>query len=129
MAEKKPAAGGGTIEQLVGRIFASRDYAHLRHWATGSYSEHVALGEFYDGIVDDIDEIVEVFQGAFDLIGEVPRLPLTKGLDAVQHLRAEAEWIHMNREPIARDCCAIENLIDGVLASYYKTIYKLRFLD
>ena len=57
------------IEEFVSRSFALRDAAHLAHWATRSYSEHVALGEFYDGLLDKVDTIVEAYQGCFGLIG------------------------------------------------------------
>lgn len=51
------------IEQLVSRVFSTRNAAHLRHWSTQSYAEHVALGDFYDGVIDALDALVEARQG------------------------------------------------------------------
>lgn len=39
------------IEQLVSKVFAARNAAHLAHWSTGSYAQHVVLGDFYDGVI------------------------------------------------------------------------------
>ena len=46
------------IEDLVSRAFAIRNAAHLAHWATKSFSEHMALGSFYDEVIEKIDGIV-----------------------------------------------------------------------
>ena len=62
------------INVLVARVFAARNLAHLEHWKTKSYAQHMALNSFYDDVVDDIDSIVETYQGAFGLI-KVPMLP------------------------------------------------------
>ena len=51
------------IEELVSRVFAIRNAAHLAHWASQSYSEHKALGKFYDGVIDKVDAIIETYQG------------------------------------------------------------------
>ena len=56
------------IEQLVAKTFASRNAAHLQHWRTSSFSEHMALNEFYDEIIELVDNLVEAYQGAFGLI-------------------------------------------------------------
>ena len=57
------------IEELVARVFALRNAAHLEHWATNSFSKHMALGSFYDDIIDKTDKLVEaVGSGKFDLV-------------------------------------------------------------
>lgn len=117
------------IEQLVSRVFYTRNAAHLAHWKTKSYAEHTALGAFYDGLVDNIDAIVEAYQGFFDLIAMVP--PRTGELlpkDIVSHISDECDWINANRSKIAEDTPAIENNIDTLSALYMSTLYKLRNL-
>ena len=34
------------IHECVSRAFATRNDAHIAHWNTKSYAEHVALGDF-----------------------------------------------------------------------------------
>ena len=38
------------IEDLIARVFCTRNCAHLAHWASDSYAEHEALGSFYENI-------------------------------------------------------------------------------
>lgn len=117
------------IEQLVSRVFYTRDAAHLAHWRTKSFAQHEALGEFYGTIVGDLDAIVEAFQGCFDLIAKVPPRPGPREVDdMVQHLMEEVEWIDENRERISKDFSAIENLVDTLSATYLSALYKLRNL-
>ena len=116
------------LDQLIQRVFVTRNMAHLAHWKTKSYSQHMALGDFYDGIVDGIDKIVEAHQGVFGLV-EVDSIPAAKGGDIIKHLQSECVWIAQNREKIAQNVAAIENLIDGLSETYMTTIYKLKNLS
>lgn len=116
------------IEELVTKVFATRNAIHTGHWKTKSYAEHVALGDFYDGLIDKIDSIVEMYQGAFDLIGNIDSEPVV-GKDLIRHITEEAKWINDNRETISGDICAIENALDDLAGLYFHTLYKLRFLS
>lgn len=111
------------IEELVSRVFATRNALHLKHWATTSYAAHVALGELYDGIIDKLDNIVEVYQGAVDIIGDVK--PATVKGELVDHLRDEADWIETNMEEISAGTKAVENALQDLTGLYYTAIYKL----
>lgn len=120
------------IEQLVSRVFYTRNAAHLQHWKVtgpGSFSQHMALGSFYDDIIEKLDSIVEAYQGYFDLIAMVP--PKTGPLlpkDIVVAISDDCDWIMENREEIAKNNPTVENLIDDLLSTYMSTLYKLRNL-
>lgn len=120
------------IEQLVGKVFYDRDAAHLQHWKVkgpGSYAQHAALGAFYDTVIGQVDSIVEAYQGYFDLIAMVPPTPGNRlPSDIIEHLSETCDWIDENREKIAKDNSAIENLIDTLSETYMSTLYKLRNL-
>jgi hypothetical protein len=115
------------IEQLISRVFYARNVAHFEHWRTESYSEHKALGKFYDNIIDAIDKLVEAYQGAFSLIGNIPAPKVTEP-DVLKLLEADAEWIEGHHEDICKGNRAVGNLVDGVTDTYLTTIYKLRNL-
>jgi hypothetical protein len=115
------------IEQLISRVFYARNVAHFEHWRTESYSEHKALGKFYDNIIDAIDKLVEAYQGAFSLIGNIPAPKVTEP-DVLKLLEADAEWIEEHHEDICKGNRAVANLVDGVTEVYLTTIYKLRNL-
>ena len=118
------------IEQLISRVFYARNVAHFEHWratGTGSYAKHKALGKFYDDVIDAIDSLVEAYQGAFNLIGNIPA-PKTASGDVLKLLEGDADWIEENHEAICQGNRAVANLIDGVTEVYLSTIYKLRNL-
>lgn len=115
------------IEELVGRVFATRNAAHLAHWkatGVGSYARHIALGDFYDGLIDKVDTIVEMCQGVHGIIGNVRVPPMPTG-EITEHISSEAEWIAKNRESISDDVDAINNVIDDLVGLYLTTHYKL----
>jgi len=118
------------IEQLISRVFYARNLAHFSHWRAkgeGSFAKHMALGEFYDNVIDAIDKLVEVYQGAFDLIGAIP-VPGEMEKDILKCLESDAEWIEKNHEKICKNNRAVGNLIDSVTEVYLTTVYKLRNL-
>lgn len=118
------------IEELVSRVFYARNVAHFEHWqanGVGAYARHKALGEFYEDVIDVLDSLVEAYQGAFELIGSVPKTP-TKATDILLILMEDADWIEKNHEAICKGNRAIANLVDGVTDKYLSTIYKLRNL-
>lgn len=116
------------IETLAGRVFGTRNAVHLAHWATKSYAQHVALGGFYDALPGKIDAIVEAYQGAFGLIGDVQAAVVARD-GVIEHIMTEAKWITENRDAIAGGVPAIENLLDDLVGSYLSTYYKLRNLS
>lgn len=118
------------IEQLIARVFYARNLAHFEHWRAkgdGSFAKHMALGEFYDGVIDALDALVEAYQGAFELIGNIP-VPDTTASDVLKLLEADADWIEDHHEKVCKGNRAVANLIDGVTGQYLSTIYKLRNL-
>ena len=118
------------IEQLIARVFYARNVAHFEHWratGTGSYAKHQALGSFYDDVIDAIDSLVEAYQGAFELIGNIPAPEVAKG-DVLKVLEADATWIEENHESVCQGNRAVANLLDTVTGVYLSTIYKLRNL-
>lgn len=118
------------IEQLISRVFYARNVAHFEHWratGTGSYAKHQALGSFYEEVIEAVDDLVEAYQGAFELIGSIPAPAAPKG-DVLKLLEADAAWIEENHEDICQGNRAVANLIDSLTGVYLSTIYKLRNL-
>ena len=117
------------IEELVGRVFATRNAVHLAHWKTESYAQHQALGAFYDDLIDKIDAIVEMHQGAFGLIKKVAPPPMPTPDDILDHLTSEAEWIEEHIDELSGGVKAIDNVLQDLSGAYYTTIYKLTHLQ
>lgn len=115
------------INELVGRVFATRDLTHRAHWRTTSFSQHMALGTFYEALIEQIDAIVEAYQGFMTLV-EPEIIQSSDPADLVLWLKSEVEWIEANRDLISMGSNAIANLIDSLSGSYLSTIYKLERL-
>ena len=115
------------IEDLISRVFHSRNLAHWNHWRTKSYAQHKALGHFYDDVIEALDDIVEAYQGAFELVSTIPAPDKTDN-DILKHLETEAAWIEENHEGICKGNRAIANQIEALSGVYLSTVYKLRNL-
>ena len=118
------------IEELIARVFYARNLAHFEHWraeGVGGYARHIALGEFYDKVIDALDSLVEAYQGAFELIGIIPPTK-SKATEILLLLIEDSDWIEKNHEKICKGNRAVANLVDGVTDVYLSTIYKLRNL-
>lgn len=108
------------------RCFHARTNAHILHLKTQSYAQHVALNEFYDGIIPLADKFAESYIGAHGLIDEYNGRysPRSTSLAAVKEL---TDWIEKNRMEVCEHSTC-QNIIDEILALGYSTIYKLKFL-
>ena len=115
---------------IVAVLFTSRDQAHRAHLLTKSSAQHVALGEFYDAVVDLADSLAEVTMGTYGAFTEIPVEPPARGaIDAA--LEAHLNKIEDLRAAFGGKACdrPIENLLDEVGALFAQTLYKLRNLS
>ena len=61
--------------QLVAKCLAVRTAAHYAHFKSRSYARHVALGDFYDDLLDAVDEFAEVYMGVEGRLESFPSAP------------------------------------------------------
>jgi len=70
------------IEGAVQRLLQTRDQAHIFHWNTKSYAAHVALGSFYDSLLDSIDSFFENYKGKYpEVFSRKSKIPLSVNSD------------------------------------------------
>jgi chloramphenicol O-acetyltransferase len=118
-----------SCEKFIGKLFLARDVAHSVHLSTRSYAKHMALRSFYGDIVGLADQFAEAYQGKHGLIGPIVRMTTPKSDNIIKFLQDQAEDLEKTRyEVVERDCTPLQNLIDEILALYYSTTYKLKFL-
>jgi len=117
------------IEPLIARVFYTRNIAHVTHWRSQSFSQHMSLGEFYDEVIEKLDSFVESYQGRFELIsGNIPAPAIVPGLDIIAQLQSDADFIQANRMELSQGVDALGNLLDDLSDTYLHTIYKLKNL-
>ena len=114
---------------FVGMLFLARDVTHSVHLNTRSYAKHVALQGFYDEIVELADGFAEAYQGRHGLIGPISLMSAKKTTNVVEFLQDQLEEIEKCRYEVCdKTDTPLQNLIDGIVELYLKTVYKLRFL-
>lgn len=117
------------MEKLMSLLFFCRDLAHKEHLRTRSYSQHMALNEFYDEIVELADGLAEAYQGKHGLLGEIPTMTNNPKGDIVEVMRNQVKWIEMNRYKVCKENdAALQALVDPIITLFYSTIYKLENL-
>lgn len=103
---------------------------HLLHWATNSFSEHSALGDFYNSLNDKADDFVEAYMGKYGQLKiegypEVYSLPKS---DCVAHLEELSDNVETIRKKLPQDT-ELQNLVDEIADLIDSTLYKIRFLQ
>jgi len=128
LKEKIKPAEQGLITDLIAKVFSTRDILHFAHWNTQKYSKHIAFQDLYDALVDSLDEIVEAYQGKYGLLTNLKTYAMSMPECVCTHVKEEAKWIEDNKDKIANGCPSVANIIDDLVAKYYKTVYKLENL-
>ena len=114
---------------FVGMLFLARDVTHSAHLNTRSYATHIALNEFYDGIIDLADKFAEAYQGKYGLIGPISLMSAKKTNNVVEFLEGQLEDLEQMRYKVVdKECTPLQNIIDEIFGLYYTTLYKLKFL-
>ena len=114
---------------FVGLLFLGRDVAHSVHLNTRSYAKHMALGTFYDEIIDHADAFAESYQGRYGLIGAITLSSAKKTSNIVEFLQGQLDDIEASRYEVCdKTDTSLQQLMDTIIELYLTTLYKLRFL-
>jgi uncharacterized protein YgfB (UPF0149 family) len=118
-----------TAADFVGTLFLARDVAHSVHLNTRSFSKHMALNAFYDGIIDHADAFAEAYQGRHGLIGPISLMTAKKTGNITEFLEDSlADIEKMRYEVCDKSDSSLQQLIDNIVELYLTTLYKLKFL-
>jgi DNA-binding ferritin-like protein len=119
------------MEELASILMHSRTQAHVFHLGVngpGAFSAHMALGTYYDEIVDLVDGLVESYQGKYGLIQFKPVINLDNNCDVSNIVKYFDKLIQivcaLRQAPNLADSF-IQNEIDNVMNLLYSTKYKL----
>lgn len=112
---------------ILAILFLSRDIAHREHLKTTSYAAHVALQEFYEGIIPLADQLAETYQGRYGAIKNIPYLKPEGEADVADELEFQLDEIeNLRQDAFDKTDTALQNLVDEIVAQYLQTLYKLR---
>jgi len=119
------------MDRIASMFFHSRTQAHVFHLrvkGTGAFAAHKALNEYYDGIVELIDDLVETYQGKNGLIEfkEVANIDNDASLEnIVKYFDNLCKFLAKERQDEKLQDSWIQNDLDNVASLLYSTKYKL----
>ncbi len=125
--------GAGSPASFFSKLFESREMAHIYHLQVngeqGSHAAHTALGEYYDGILDFIDTLIETYQGQYGIVDgyDVIDTNDTRTKEKIEYFEGLVEFVKHGRKAISAEDTHLQNIIDEVVALIYRTLYKLKF--
>lgn len=118
------ASSSSAASMLIATCFEARNKAHVWHLVTSTYATHVALQEFYEGIVDLTDAYAESYIGVYGKPGFDEYTPSSidsSSPDAV--VRSLLEHIQVNRSECGMTT-ELQNQIDEMAALCNRILYK-----
>ena len=125
--------GPGSPVSLFSKLFESREMAHIYHLQVngeqGSHAAHTALNEYYDGVLDFIDDLIETYQGQYGIVDGYETIDTneTRTKEKVEYFEGLVEFVKHGRKAISAEDTHLQNIIDEVVALIYRTLYKLKF--
>jgi len=117
------------VMQFVQCLLHSVTNAHILHFQSLSYSQHMALGAYYDEVSDLVDGFVEAFQGKYGLLTKYQadyQLPDSNPVVYLTYLKDEVATLR--RMPEFPQDSELQNEVDTIANLINSTLYKLRFL-
>jgi len=114
------------VAMFAATLLHSATNTHFFHWSTGSFSQHKALGKYYDEIVELVDDYVEAYMGCYEQIKVFPSVyhqpkEALKYLESLKNFVDEANADLPQKQELINIVANIQQLIDS-------TIYKLKYL-
>lgn len=109
------------IEQIADVVFDNADKAHIQHLATTSFAKHEALSEFYTGVREALDTLVESAIGL-----DIPAPDEDNSL--VTEIEAGMIELSQMREGFCQENPTLLNQFDELTACYTKVLFKLKRL-
>ncbi len=131
--EKKEVSEGGDVVKFFSKLFESREMAHIYHLTVngepGSHAAHKALQEYYEGILEFIDEMIEVYQGQYGIIENYETIDTTgtKTKEKIAYFEELVDFVKTEKKCIKSEDTHLHNTIDEAVALIYKTLYKLKY--
>ena len=120
--------------KFVSKIFEARQMAHVYHLQVkgdmGSHAAHVALNEFYDELLELLDELIETYTGQYNIIEDYETIDTstTKSLDKIEYFIELNEFIKQTRKvAFLEEDTHLQNIIDEIVALTYRLLYKLKY--
>lgn len=128
-------------EQYLSKLLHSEIQTHIFHLQMQDYAAHMAIGEFYEGIKDLNDDLIEQIQGTHSIIcigyqlepiinlSDNSKLTPANIQTVIVYLEDLIAFLRENKMNVfTEDDTHLLNLLDEIFSLISKTVYKLKFL-
>ncbi|MFT4222529.1 DUF5856 family protein [Dysgonomonas sp.] len=129
LKEQKSATLNAEIATFIGKIFSFNNSLKLYHWhvtGKGSYSQHIALDQALEDLLDVTDRLVETsyaVKGDLDIV-----IPETKSpSDIVKHAEAFFSYTESQRKLFSE--AFTQAIIDDYQEAIQQLLYRLKRLQ
>lgn len=119
-----------TLMSLLMQSSTQAQVFHRQVTGAGSFSAHMALGNYYDEIIELVDGITESYQGKYGIQVKYKAYPLADFISIEQVILYFEELcakVYELRQAFTDSY--IQNQIDEIEELLYSTKYKLKFLS
>lgn len=118
-----------TIEEYFGTLQQSFVEIWKNHLQTSKYSDHKALNDYYDEIVEKVDSLIEAYQGIYGKVGDLKNNFKTEFDDPIPYLKELKKFTKDGRkELIKEEDTELWSTVDDILNLIDSTLYKLKEL-
>ena len=114
--------------EFVGTLLHSSTITHFMHLQTKSFAAHMALGDYYDGVIELTDSLAESIQGKYGIITGYGPAFAVPAVEPVAYLKSLMEYVDEKRDELPPDS-EIQNEIDSICTLINSTVYKLENLS
>jgi hypothetical protein len=116
-----------SVVEIVSYFNSAKQQAIVWHQQTTVYSEHKTLNEFYEEIVDLLDDLSESYAGIYGRLTPYDVHDLidwTSTQDTIAYYRSCYDWLQLERKTAPQDSY-IQNQLDEITQLLGSTLYKL----
>ena len=132
---EEPIVGneGSEVVKFFSKLFESREMAHVFHLqAKGGESSnavHTALQTYYEDILDQIDTLIETYQGQHGIVDGYETIDTNvSNTEVLPYFEGLAEEIKHLRKSISEEDTHLHSIIDDIVCLIYQTLYRLKFI-
>ena len=115
-----------SVEEYFGTLMQSVVETWGLHLNTNKYSEHIALNELYDNLLDSVDALIENYKGIYGNIPAKPNAFKPEATSAAEYIIEFREFVENGRSLFTDS--EILSDIDSILSAIDETLYKVENL-
>ena len=115
-----------TVADFISILRNSSPQVHIFHNQTRIYSEHTALGMYYDDVLDLIDRLTETYTALYGEIEGYTSMPYRDYVskdETVNYFKALYQYVQTNRVIFKESF--LQNIIDELSELLAQTMFRL----